>query len=59
MVLVLKLKSFLMECLILIKMEWRRLHNEEHYDLYSSKNIIRVFQSRMRWAGLVVRISES
>ena len=22
--------------------EWRRLHNEEHYDLYSSSNIIRL-----------------
>jgi hypothetical protein len=26
--------------------EWRRLHNEEPNDLYSSRNIIRVIKSR-------------
>jgi hypothetical protein len=26
--------------------EWRKLHNEEHNDLYSSPNIIRVIESR-------------
>jgi hypothetical protein len=26
--------------------EWRRLHNEELYNLYSSSNIIRVIKSR-------------
>jgi hypothetical protein len=31
--------------------QWRRLHNEELNDLYSSTNIIRVIKSRrMRWA---------
>jgi hypothetical protein len=33
--------------------EWRRLHNEELNDLYSSSNIIQVMESRMRWTGHV------
>ena len=39
--------------------EWRRLHNEELNDLYSSSNIVRLIKSRrMRWAGHVARKGE-
>jgi hypothetical protein len=33
--------------------EWRKLHNEELHDLYSSPSIIRMVKARrMKWAGM-------
>jgi hypothetical protein len=39
--------------------EWRKLHNEELHNLYSSPGTIRQVKSRrMRWAGHVARMGE-
>jgi hypothetical protein len=39
--------------------EWRKLHNEELRDLYSSPSIIRIIKSRrMKWVGHVARMGD-
>ena len=38
--------------------EWKKLHNEELNDLYSSPNIVRVIKSGKRCAGHVSRMGE-
>jgi hypothetical protein len=38
---------------------WRKLHNEEPHNLYSSPSIIRIIKSRrMRWVRQVARMGE-
>jgi hypothetical protein len=40
--------------------EWRKLHNEELNDLYSSTNIVwMIISIRTRWAGHVAHMEES
>jgi hypothetical protein len=41
-----------------VKGDWRKLHNEELHNLYSSLNIIRMIKSmRMTWTGHVARMA--
>jgi hypothetical protein len=42
-----------------VKGGWRKLHNEELHNLYSSSGIIRIIKSRrMRWAVHVAQMGE-
>jgi hypothetical protein len=42
-----------------VKGEWRRLHNRELYDVYSSPNIFRVIKSkRMKFWGYAGRMGK-
>jgi hypothetical protein len=39
--------------------DWRKLHNEELRNLYSSSNIIRMIKARrMRWTGHVTQMGD-
>jgi hypothetical protein len=38
--------------------KWRRLQNEEIYDLYPSLNIWMIKSERMRWAGHVALLGK-
>jgi hypothetical protein len=39
---------------------WRKLHDEELHDLYSSPSTTRIIKARgVRWAGHVVRMGEN
>jgi hypothetical protein len=38
--------------------KWRKLHNEELHDLFSSSSIIRIMKSKRRWVEHVARKGE-
>ena len=40
--------------------EWRKVHNEELNDMYSSPNVVQMIKGRgMRWAGHIAYTGES
>jgi hypothetical protein len=45
--------------MLLASRGWRKLHNEELHNLYSSPSVIRMIKSRrLRWAGNVARMGD-
>jgi hypothetical protein len=40
------------------KGSWRKMHNGELHNLYSSPSIIRTIKSRVRWAGHIARMGK-
>ena len=48
-----------MKYVTLVSGEWRKLHNEELNDLFSSHNIVRVVEiEKNRWAEHVARMGD-
>jgi hypothetical protein len=41
-----------------VTLGWRKLHNEELHNLYSSPSIIRIIKSKRSWVGHVARMGE-
>ena len=41
-----------------VRGEWKRLHSDELYDLYSSPNIIHMIKRRMKLAGYKISAGE-
>jgi hypothetical protein len=41
-----------------VKRGWRKLHNEELHDIYSSNNAVMTKPRTVRWAGYVAGVGE-
>jgi hypothetical protein len=53
-------QAYVLNYIIDVTGDWRKLHNEELHNLYSSPEIIRMIKSRrMRWVKHVARMGET